>query len=173
MTDLTGEFLTLSRHQLVTRRERIEACLGYLTDDQVWSREHETENAVGNLVLHLAGNVTQWILGGVARRDIVRDRAVEFSRREPLDRDELVRRLSDALREADDVVAGLTAADLLEPRRIQGYDVTVLHAVYHVVEHFAEHTGQIISATKRMTGTDLGFYADVTDGGNTTPDARP
>ena len=173
MTDLTTEFLTVSRHQLVTRRERIEACLGRLTDAEVWSREHEAENAVGNLVLHLAGNVTQWILGGVGRRDVVRDRAAEFSRREPLDRDALMRRLAEPLGKADDVLAGLTAEDLLEPRTIQGYDVTVLHAVYHVVEHFAEHTGQIISATKRMTGADLGFNANVTDAGNTTPDASP
>jgi uncharacterized damage-inducible protein DinB len=67
------------------------------------------------------------------------------------------------IHQADAVLAGLTSTDLVEPRRIQGFEVTVLHAIYHVVEHLAEHTGQIIWATKGMTGEDLGFYADLED----------
>ena len=160
---LADDFLRVSRHQLRVRLQRIETCLGWLSDEQIWSRRHEVENAVGNLVLHLCGNISQWIVGGVGGAPVSRDRDAEFARREPLPVDDLVRRLRAVVREADAVLARLTPDDLVEPRRIQGYEVTVLHAIYHVVEHLAEHTGQIILATKGLTGEDLGFHADLKD----------
>jgi hypothetical protein len=40
---------------------------------------------------------------------------------------------------------------------VQGYDVTKLEAIFHVVEHFSGHTFQIIFATKMLTGEDMGF----------------
>ena len=163
LTALTDDFLRVSRHQLQVRVQKIETCLGRLSDEQIWSRRHEVENAVGNLVLHLCGNISQWIVGGVGGAPVSRDRDAEFARRESLPADRLVRRLQAVVGEADAVLAGLTPGDLVEPRRIQGYEVTVFHAVYHVVEHLAEHTGQIIWATKGLTGEDLGFYADLQD----------
>lgn len=160
---LTDDFLRVSRHQLQTRLERIETCLHRLTDEQIWSRRHDVENAVGNLVLHLCGNIEQWIVGGVGGNAVSRDRDAEFARREPVSADALGARLRAVVRQADTVLATLTAGDLVQPRRIQAYDVTVLHAIYHVVEHVAEHTGQIIWATKGLTGQDLGFYAYLQD----------
>jgi hypothetical protein len=41
---------------------------------------------------------------------------------------------------------------------IQDYDVTVLEAIYHVVEHFGMHTGQIILIAKARTGEDLSLW---------------
>ena len=160
---LRDDFLRVSRHQLQVRLQRIDTCLARLSDEQIWSRRHAVENAVGNLVLHLCGNITQWIVGGVGGVPTSRDRDAEFGRREPLPAAELARRLRAVIHQADAVLAGLTSTDLVEPRRIQGFEVTVLHAIYHVVEHLAEHTGQIIWATKGMTGEDLGFYADLED----------
>ena len=155
---LAGDFLRVSRHQIDTRRRRIETCLARLTDAQIWTRRHDVENAVGNLVLHLCGNVEQWIVGGVGGKAVARDRDAEFARRDPIPAAELAARLRAVVRDADAVLETLTPDDLARPRSIQGYDVTVLHAVYHVVEHLAEHTGQIIWATKGLTGRPLGFY---------------
>ena len=165
---LTDDFLRVSRHQLQVRLRRIETCLGRLSDEQIWLRRHEVENAVGNLVLHLCGNISQWIVGGVGGAQVSRDRDAEFTWRTPLPADDLAHRLRAVVREADAVLARLTADDLLEPRRIQGYDVTVLHAVYHVVEHMAEHSGQIIWATKGLLGEDLGFYTYLKDQSSTS-----
>jgi len=156
---LAQEFLRIARHQLRERLQRIEVCLDKLSPEQVWHREHETENAAGNLVIHLAGNLRQWIVSGVGGAPDERHRDAEFAERRPLDKREILQRLREAVNEADAVLAGLTAGDLLGRRKIQVYEVTVLHAVHHVVEHFAEHTGQIIWAVKRMTGQDLGFYS--------------
>jgi uncharacterized damage-inducible protein DinB len=156
--DVVGEFLRNSRKELRARRERIETCLRKLSEEQIWTRRHENENAIGNLVLHLCGNVRQWIISGVGGAIDQRDRDAEFARREPLPVEELLARLRETLAEADRVLEQLKPDDLLSKRRIQVYDVTVLHAIYHVAVHFSEHTGQIIWATKGLTGEDLGFY---------------
>jgi uncharacterized damage-inducible protein DinB len=155
---LAEEFVRNSRKELRTRRERIETCVRKLTAEQIWTRRHENENAIGNLVLHLCGNVRQWIVCGVGGAVDRRDRDAEFSRREPLATDKLLARLRETMDEADRVLEGLRPEDLMSTRKIQVYEVTVLHAIYHVGVHFSEHTGQIIWATKGLTGEDLAFY---------------
>lgn len=152
------EFLRDSRKELRTRRERIESCVRKLTQEQLWIRRHENENAIGNLVLHLCGNVRQWIISGVGGAADQRDRDAEFARRDPLSTEDLLLRLRQTLDEADRVLERVSPEDLLSKRKIQVYEVTVLHAIYHVAVHFSEHTGQIIWATKGLTGEDLGFY---------------
>ncbi len=160
---ITAEFIRVSRHELNQRLLRIEYCLDKLTLEQIWSREHEIENSVGNLVLHLCGNVRQWIVSGVAGVEDNRDRDAEFSRREPMAAEELARRLRETVEEASEILANLTPDELLGKRKIQVYNLTILNAVYHVVEHFGEHTGQIMWATKRMLGQDLNFYGYLKD----------
>jgi uncharacterized damage-inducible protein DinB len=152
-------FLDCSARRLSQLGSRIEDCLGRLNDSQVWFRGGENQNAVGNLVLHLAGNVRQWIVSGVGGAPDVRDRDAEFAATGDAGVEELRERLGATVREAGAVLADIPPARLTERVRIQGYDVTVLEAIYHVVEHFAEHTGQIIFATKAATGDDLGYYA--------------
>jgi len=158
-TTLTTEFIQISRHQLRERLRRIELCVDKLSDDQLWARNHENENAVGNLILHLAGNIRQWLVSGVGGEPDERDRDTEFARREPLDRNESLSLLRQAIDDADRVLATVTPEDLASKRKIQAFTVTGLHAIYHAVEHLAEHTGQIIWVTKRLTGKDLKIYA--------------
>ena len=93
LVTLTDDFLRVSLYQLRTRVKRIETCLGILTDDQIWARRHEVENAVGNLVLHLCGNIKQWVVGGIGQQSVVRDRNAEFAQRDPLSAAELGGRL--------------------------------------------------------------------------------
>ena len=137
---------------------KIERCLERLSDEEVWWRANEESNSVGNLLLHLAGNARQWIVSGVGQTADGRARQLEFDQREGVTREELLRRIRQTLAEVDDVLARLEPARVLEPRRIQGYDVTVLEAVFHVVEHFSMHTGQIILLTKMLKSADLKFY---------------
>ena len=72
----------------------------------------------------------------------------------------MMARLLATVRDADAVLASLDAVRLAELRTIQGRDVTVLDAVYHVVEHFSLHTGQIILLAKRFAPGRLEFYED-------------
>jgi uncharacterized damage-inducible protein DinB len=141
---------------------KIERCLELLTDEQIWWRANPQSNSIGNLLLHLSGNVRQWIVCGLGGARDERDRDAEFAERSHISRDDLMARLKRTLSEADDALAKFDADNLLKRRVIQGLDVTVLDAVFHVVEHFSMHTGQIIMMAKMFAEVDLGFY-DFTD----------
>ena len=153
------EFLEFSASTLSQYTGRIEDCLGRLTPEQIWTRGADSENAVGNIVLHLCGNVRQWILSGVGGEADVRDRDSEFAARGGLSGAELAAKLKAVTTEAADVIRHFPTDRLNERKTIQKvYDQTFMEAIYHVVEHFSGHTGQIIFATKLLTGHDLGYY---------------
>jgi uncharacterized damage-inducible protein DinB len=155
---LAKSFLDYSTRKLRQLTSGIEKCLAQLNEEQVWARGGENENAVGNLTLHLCGNVRQWIIAGVGGLPDVRQRDAEFAARGGLAIPELSQKLRATVADATAVLDSVTAERLTERLAIQGYDLSVLDAIYAVVEHFSMHTGQIIFATKALTGADLGFY---------------
>lgn len=161
MASVARNFIDYSARKLDQLAERIESCFDRLTEEQVWARGGENENAVGNLALHLSGNVRQWIVSGVGGEPGARDRDAEFAARGGAGMADLKRRLRDTITAASAVLRNLPDERLTERVTIQNYDVTVLEAIYHVVEHFSMHTGQIAFATKMLTGADLGFYSDL------------
>ncbi len=136
---------------------RILSCLEELSPRQIWWRPHETSSSVGNLVLHLAGNVRQWIVCGLGGAEDVRQRDREFHERGPLPRRVLAARLRMAVGDACRVLRKLPAEDLARVHRTQKYRVTGMEAIFHVAEHFSHHAGQIILMTKLLTGRDLRF----------------
>ena len=125
-----------------------------------WERANESSNSIGNLLMHLAGNVREWIVGGVGGKPFDRHRADEFATRNGLPVESLVTNLENALAEVDAVLAELSADDLNRPCTIQNRETTVLAAIYHVVEHFAMHTGQIVLLTKAHAPGAIHFYDD-------------
>ena len=137
---------------------KIERCLEKLTDEQIWWRANEESNSIGNLILHLCGNARQWIICGVGGQPDNRDRDSEFAQREIISREELVSLLRTTLSEVQTTLRDLDPSVLLEHRKIQGNDVELLEAIFHVTEHFSMHTGQIILLTKMFTTSDLRFY---------------
>lgn len=159
MDDIALAFIAQSRTLLAEAYlPRIERCLEKLSDEEIWWRSADESNSIGNLLLHLSGNVRQWIVSGVGSQPDTRTRQAEFDERGKGTRAELLSRLKETLREADAVLSVLAPAQLLEARHIQSDEVTVLEAVYHVVEHFSMHTGQIILLTKMLKAEDLRFY---------------
>jgi uncharacterized damage-inducible protein DinB len=148
-------FLDTAAARLRQFSDQIGVCLGKLSDDQIWARGRENENAVGNLVLHLEGNVRQWIVAGLGGKPDVRVRDREFSTEGGVTGAELSARLKEVVEEAASVIAGLTTEQLIRVHEIQNRKVAGLEAVFHVVAHFAEHKGQIVFATKNLTGEDL------------------
>jgi uncharacterized damage-inducible protein DinB len=152
-------FLNYAAEKLAQLCGRVETCLGKLTPDQIWMRGTENQNAVGNLVLHLNGNVRQWILSGVGGLPNTRIRDEEFAARAGKGPEALGKLLRGSVDEALAIIRSLPQERLTERTNIQGHDVTLLEAVFHVVEHFSGHTSQIIFVTKMWTGEDLGFYS--------------
>ena len=151
-------FLDFSIRKLEQFLGRIGECVAKLNDEQIWRRSGDHENAVGNLVLHLSGNMRQWIIAGIGGQPDTRIRDQEFAARGQMQPAELMQKLDNTIGEALAILRDLTPDRLLETYQPQQYRVTIMEGIYHVVEHFAQHTGQIIFATKLLTGEDLGFY---------------
>jgi uncharacterized damage-inducible protein DinB len=153
--DPSAIFLSYSERKLADSVTTLTACLNRLTDQQIWSRGGPHENAIGNLILHLCGNMRQWIIHGVGGHPDVRTRDAEFAATGGLCRSELLDLYASTIEEARTVLLALPAARLTEVTHPQGRTVTVLEAIYQVVGHVQLHIGQITLVTKQLAATDL------------------
>jgi uncharacterized protein DUF1572 len=160
--NLTKLFLDFSRAKLLEEYwPRLRGCVVSLSPERVWWRPNEASNSIGNLILHLNGNVQQWLVSSFNGLQDARDRPTEFSERQLIPAAALLEELGATMLEASGVLARLTEADLLATMHIQGYTTSGLGAVYQVVEHFGMHYGQILFITKLVRGENLGFYRDL------------
>lgn len=155
---LTMEVIQQSVRRLQEGQERIHRCTGLLDDGQLWHRANPNVVSVGNLILHLSGNVGQWINATFGARPDQRQRQQEFDLTE-MDRRQLLERLDATLVSASDVIGGLSAQDLMRTWNVQGFRESGLAIVLHVVEHFSYHVGQITLHTKLLKDVDTGYYS--------------
>lgn len=157
--DLGRELVAECRRRLVEESlPRARKCLSLLSEEDVWHRPNDETASVGNLLLHLSGNVRQWIVSGLGAAPDRRLRQKEFDERGPLPKKELLERLEATLEEACRVLDSLDAASLLERRTVQGFEVSGVSILVHVVEHFSYHVGQITYFTKSRKNVDLKYY---------------
>jgi uncharacterized damage-inducible protein DinB len=159
---LDGELAAICLRQWRSRLEerflpRFLDCLEQLSDDEIWWRPNEASNSVGNLVLHLCGNVRQWIISGLGEAKDIRERDKEFAERGPIAGKALSEQLRQTVKEACAVLGRLKPGDLTRSYRIQAFDVTGYEAAAQVAEHVSYHLGQIIYLTKLKRAKDLGF----------------
>lgn len=114
-------------------------------------------NSIGNLLIHLAGNLRQWIVAGVGDETDIRKRQSEFDERGPMPKEEVLHKLETVLEQAESVIRNVTAGDLLKRNRIQGHDVTKMGAVWHSITHFQGHVQEIIGMTRQQLGAEYEF----------------
>jgi len=154
-----NQFLERSRYYLAYEYPtKIRFAVEAVDETVIWKRSNEESNSIGNLLLHLAGNVREWITCGIGGKECDRDRASEFAARDGHTKSELLSGLTASVIDSDKVLASLRDADLEREVTIQGRDTTVLAAIYHVVEHFSMHTGQIIMLAKIYKPGVVKFY---------------
>lgn len=145
-------YIEEARKTLARCLRKINHCLDQLGEEDLHWRAFESHNSMQNVLLHLCGNVRQWIVSGVGGAPDVRNRPQEFADRSPVPKEQLKAQINDVVREADQVIEKLDPARLLERRRIQGFDETILSAIFHSVSHFEGHTHQIIYVTRLRVG---------------------
>lgn len=150
-------FLAEARETLGDSMKKIVNCFNQLGDGDLWWRQHESHNSIQNIVLHLCGNLRQWIIHGVGGLPDVRQRPSEFSERQRLGTADLLARLHDVVDQADRALANLPPDQLLQARHIQGFDTTVLAAIFDSVSHFVGHTHQIVYITRLRLGDAYRF----------------
>jgi uncharacterized damage-inducible protein DinB len=136
---------------------KIQHCLAQLNEDQVWHRPNQSMNSIGNLLLHLGGNVRQWLIAGIGGVEDRRDRPREFAERGPTATEELLQGLESTLNEAQLALSGVTPSELLRVRRIQGSEVTGTQAIFESVAHFRGHAQEIVHITRCLIGDDYKY----------------
>jgi hypothetical protein len=155
--ELAAALGSAAAHELESALQRIQHCLSQLNDEQIWWRSHSSLNSIGNLILHLSGNVRQWIVSGIGGAPDIRHRPTEFAERGPFQKAELLRKLEAVVADAKRALTRVTARQLVENRRIQGFDVTGLLAIFDSVPHFRGHTQEIVHLTRVQLGDAYQF----------------
>ncbi|MDW7690552.1 DinB family protein [Flammeovirgaceae bacterium SG7u.111] len=156
---LVSEFVEQSIFRLKENLGKIEKCVAELSEEEIWKRPNESSNSVGNLIVHLCGNVTQYIISSLGEKEDLRERNKEFEAKGGWSKAELLAKLSTTVREASEVISTMDEETLLKMRSVQGYEFSSLGNILHVVEHFSYHSGQIAFWVKLLKDKDLGFYA--------------
>ena len=141
------------------KTEMVLKCLGMLSEAEIWRRPNEASNSVGNLILHLCGNITQYAISALGKEEDIRERDLEFSTEGGLSKVELIDKFSRVLEKARAAMLSCTQEEWLSTYKVQGYTLSGIGIAVHVVEHYAYHTGQIAFWTKQLKEQDLGFYS--------------
>jgi len=157
LSELQSEF---ERRLYTEGYDRIVHCLGYLSDEEVWARPNEETVSIGNLILHLSGNVRQWICAGLGMQEDIRKRDSEFSTEGGVSKVALTENLKRTIIDAQEVIERLNAEDLVSKYEVQVYEESGMSIVMHVIEHFSYHVGQITYAVKSLKNIDTQYYKE-------------
>ncbi len=140
--------------------QKIHTSIDRLTEDETWWRPNGESNSMGNIILHLCGNITQYILSSLGGAEDHRIRSSEFADQGPISKQKLLQNLEEIIQSACDIIGSLSESDLIKSRSIQCYEKTGVDIIIHVTEHLSYHTGQIVYFTKWQRAESMGFYDD-------------
>ena len=155
--DVELEFIGQSIQRIEENTPRIVKCLKLLTEDEVWQRPNNSSNSIGNLIVHLCGNITQYIILALDESKDTRNRDMEFS----LAKAQLLQMLQNTVSRATEILKTLEISKLINIHSVQGFELSGIGIIIHVVEHYSYHTGQISFFTKLLKDKDLGYYSDL------------
>jgi uncharacterized damage-inducible protein DinB len=132
--------------------DKIRVCVEQLDAEQLWWRPGPRGNSAGNLLLHLTGCLSQWVLSGLAGEHVERRRPEEFTADRTAGAAELLDGLSAVVARCQAVFRALDAGQLTRPVQVMRYDTDGLGVLLHMMEHTAYHTGQIVQLAKQLLG---------------------
>ncbi len=160
MNNIAQEFIDQSIFRINENTPKIIKCIDDLSEEQIWVRPNKASNSIGNIILHLCGNIRQYIISALGGQTDIRERDKEFAVKYGYTKKELQIKLVTTLEEAINVIQNVDEIKLLKIFSVQGFNQSGIGIIIHVAEHYSDHTGQIIFWTKQLQGKDLGFYAN-------------
>jgi len=155
---MVEELVKSALYRMDESTRMIEKSLNQISEEELWLKPNESLNSIANLILHLCGNITQYIISSLGETDDIRNRDLEFSASAGLDRSELLGKLERTVNTAKRVIFDASTDELLKTRSVQGFSFSGVGVIIHAVEHYSYHTGQIAFWTKQLKNKDLGFY---------------
>jgi len=159
--EIIKEFTSQAIHRIDENTPKLITCVNEPGDADIWKRPNQHSNSVGNIILHLCGNIRQYAISSLGNSKDVRERDKEFSADGGYSGSELLKKLTSTLDEAKNIIQNISEEELLRKRKVQGYTHSGIGIIVHVTEHYSYHTGQIIFWTKLLKDKDLGFYAGI------------
>ena len=162
---MQSELLTIAFVKEIKRRifeecfPRMKKCLAELSTEQIWYRPNESSNSIGNLVLHLQGNIRQWVVAGLGEKEDIRKRQEEFDEIGPVSTEKMLKDMKRLLLEVEQILNSTSTNDLLKIRNVQGYQESCFSILVHVTEHFSYHVGQMTYIVKMLKNMDMAYYA--------------
>jgi uncharacterized damage-inducible protein DinB len=156
---IAAEFIAQTIFRMQENTPRIKKCLQLLSEEDVWEKPNEACNSIGNLILHLCGNITQYIISSLGEKEDNRIRDEEFSVKGGYNKQQLFQKLTATIENAVRIMQTLDDGELMRIRSVQGFQLSAIGSITHVTEHYSYHTGQIALITKLITNKDLDFYA--------------
>ncbi len=157
---ISSELIKQSNHFISLNPTRIAKCLHQLSEEEVWKKPNSNTNSIGNLILHLCGNITQYIHSSLGNNKDTRVRDIEFSTKGGFSKNELLEKINHVTEKAIQIITSTTDEELIRKRKVQGFEYTGIGIIIHVTEHYSYHVGQIAYWTKLLKDKDLGFYED-------------
>ncbi len=158
---IENELIDQCTYRLDESSRMVKKCLDQLSNDDVWKKPNESSNSIGNLILHLCGNITQYAISSLGGTEDTRQRDKEFQVTEGFSKEQLFDKLTNTLDQAKRIMKQTSVDELLRKRLVQGFNMSGIGIIIHVTEHYSYHTGQIALLTKLWKNKDLGFYADI------------
>jgi len=155
------EFINQSVYRINENTKRILKCLNEIDETEIWLRSNENSNSLGNIILHLCGNIRQYVISSLGETGDIRIRDEEFSARDGFNKNELSLKIESTANEAVRIIKNLNEERLLKIYSVQGFDLSGIGIIIHVTEHYSYHTGQIAFWIKQLKNKDLKFYSGV------------
>jgi uncharacterized damage-inducible protein DinB len=155
------EFIQQSVYRINENTKRVIKCLQDIDEPEIWQRPNENSNSIGNIILHLCGNIRQYAISSLSKREDIRVRDEEFSAKDGFNKKDLIAKLKKTVAEAVNIIESLDEPGLIKIYSVQGFNLSGIGIIIHVTEHYSYHTGQIAFWVKLLKNKDLGFYANI------------
>jgi uncharacterized damage-inducible protein DinB len=158
---LVEELVNNALYRMDESTRMIKKSLDEITDEEIWLKPNESLNSIANLMLHLSGNISQYIISSLGETEDIRNRDAEFNATGGLTKAAVLKKLEDTVNTAKRVIFDTTPEQFVKVRQVQGFSLSGVGIVLHAVEHYSYHTGQIAFYVKQLKNRDLGFYDDM------------
>ena len=153
-----GEFVRNANYRIDESLRMIRKSLDIIDENDIWLRPNGVSNSIGNQILHLCGNMTQYGIASLGGRTDARNRDLEFSTTSGLTKAQLLEKLENVVTEVKKEISSVNNKELLLIREVQSFKMSGIGVIMHLVEHLSYHTGQIAFWTKILKNKNLGFY---------------
>ena len=156
---LLDEFKQNAIFRLEEGQRMIHLALAKIGEEQLWEIPVPQGLSLGNQLLHICGNMTQYAIASLGEQPDQREREKEFATKEGFTKAELLQQLDHTISLAISSINEASSTQYTRLRKVQGFELSGVGVVLHAVEHFSYHVGQIAFWIKLLTKEDLGFYA--------------